>query len=481
MKRVITNNQDNKDKKALKSGVWYTISSISVKAILIFTTPIFTRLMTTTDYGLSATFTTWFTLLNVICSLNLWYSIGRAKIDFPNKLDEFVGSVQLLAFLFTFLLGCGSLFFVNELNSLFGMNKPLMIALYFYLLFYPAVQLTQAKLKYTYNYKGNIAITIYSTIVTVFFSLLFIILMPNNKALGKSLGAVFATGILSIYIWIKTISKGNATINLSYWKYGLVISTPLILNSISLNILAQADRVFINKYCGADYTGIYSLAYSYAILINIVLNAVNEAWLPWFHDTFNEGNYDSIRKNVKPLIVFGCWFGICCIAIAPEAITLLGGQTYIEGIWVVPPVTLGIVCNYIFQHYEHVELHLKKTWYISIGTVIAAGINIILNIVFVRMYGFVAAAYTTLFCYLILMILHHLISTYILRVKLYHNIFMYMALLLTCIISVVFMLLYVYAWFIRWLFILVISLIYLVRYRKLICNVFKNFTKKKKN
>ena len=93
----------------------------------------------------------------------------------------------------------------------------------------------------------------------------------------------------------------------------------MILNSISLNILAQSDRIFITKFCGADFTGIYSLAYSYAILINIVLNAANEAWLPWFHDSLNDNLKDEIRKNVKPLIVFGCWFGVGCIAIAPEA------------------------------------------------------------------------------------------------------------------------------------------------------------------
>lgn len=92
-------------------------------------------------------------------------------------------------------------------------------------------------------------------------------------------------------------------VKVEYWKYGLLISVPLILNSISLNILAQSDRIFITKFCGADFTGIYSLAYSYAILINIVLNAANEAWLPWFHDSLNDNLKDEIRKNVKPLIV----------------------------------------------------------------------------------------------------------------------------------------------------------------------------------
>ena len=481
MKNEVNNSEQNaRGKKALKSGIWYTVSSISVKAILIITTPIFTRMMSTADYGLSATFTTWFTLLNVICSLNLWYSIGRAKLDFPGKLEEFVGSVQLLAFSFAFILEAISLFFFDSVCKALDLNGPLLIALYIYLLFYPAVQLTQSKLKYLYNYKSNIAITIYTTISTVVIALTLVILMPNNAALGKSLGAVISTGALAAFIWIRAFSKKTVSINLNYWRYGLKISVPLILNSISLNILAQSDRVFITKFCGTHYTGIYSLAYSYAILINIILNAANEAWLPWFHDTFFDEGYEEIKKNVKPLIVFGCWFGIGCIAIAPEAIALLGGSAYAEGVWAVPPVTLGIVCSYIFQHYEHIELHLKKTWFISVGTVIAAGANIVLNYIFVPKYGFVAAAYTTLACYLLLMVLHHYISRGVLKIHLYHDKFMYSALLVTAVLAAVFMSLYNCFWIWRWLLIIVISLIYLYTNRKMISKAIEKFVKKKK-
>lgn len=473
------NNVEVRGQKALKSGIWYTISSISVKAILIITTPIFTRLMNTTDYGIAATFTTWFSLLNVICSLNLWYSIGRAKIDFPNKLEQFVGSLQLLAFMFTIFIGILVAPFLNTICDIMDMSMPLVISLYVYLLFYPAVQLTQAKFKYLYKYKGNIAITIYTTISTLAISLLLVILFNDQRALGKSLGAVISTLLLSSIIWIFSFKNKNIKINVEYWKYALKISVPLILNSISLNILAQSDRIFIIKYSGASYAGIYSLTYSYAVLINIILNAINEAWLPWFHDTFNDKLYEPIKNNVKPLILFGCWFGLGCIALAPEAVMILGGKPYMEGIWVVPPVTLGIVCNYIFQHYEHIELHLKKTWYISIGTIIAAIMNIILNMIFIPQYGFIAAAYTTLVCYILLMILHHYISRKILNVHLYDDKFMYLSLIFTFIISCIFMILYTKLWIWRWIFISVISLIYIFFYKQQILQAIKRIKNKK--
>lgn len=467
--------QEQRGNSALKSGIWYTVSSITVKAILIITTPIFTRLMSTSEYGISATFTTWFTLLSVVCSLNVWYSIGRAKIDFPGKINEFVGSIQLLSFLFTSVVILIATFNLDEVCKLLELPKPMVVALGLYLLAYPAVQLTQQKYKYVYNYKGNIAITVYTTLSTVIFSLIGVFALPSQRALGKSLGAVLSAVFFSIATWILLIKRKQVKVNGTYWKYALAISVPLILNSISLNILAQSDRIFITKYNGSDYTGIYSLAYSYAVLINIVLDSINQAWLPWFHDTFNARHYDLIRTNVKPLVLCGCWFGVGCIAIAPEAIAVLGGEAFQEGIWVVPPITLGIVCSYIFQNYEHIELHLKKTWYISAGTIFAAVINIILNYIFVPIYGFVAAAYTTLFCYLLLMVLHHYISRKILGIHLYKDRYMYLCVLGTAVFGILFMSLYNYCWLIRWGLIIVLSIAYLMFNKQYIFSIFNKF------
>ena len=467
-----------KENNVVKAGIWYTISSIAVKAVLILTTPLFTRMMPKADFGIAGNFTSWFTMLNVVCSLNLWYSIGRAKLDYPGKLDEFVGSMQLLALCFMGVVAACTAPFLDRAAALLNLDRPLMIALLVYLAAYPAVQLNQAKFKYTYRYRGNIFITAYTTVVTVALSLLLVLLLPGQAALGKSLGAVVSTLLLSLWFWLDALKKRCVRVNTTYWRYALKITVPLILNSISLTILAQADRVLITKYCGAADNAVYTLAYNYAILINIILTAVNEAWLPWFHDSLDAGKKDDIRRNVKPLVLLGCWIGLGCVAIAPEAIALLGGSGYMEGVWAVPPITLGVVCSYIFQHYEHIELHLKRTWYISAGTVFAAGLNILLNILFIPRYGFVAAAYTTLACYLVLMVAHHIISRWVMKVHLYDDRYMYGALLITALGTAGFAALYGSAWYLRWGIIAVISAALLYKNRALLSQALHAFLKK---
>ena len=73
--------------KVLKSGIWYTVSSVAIRAVAIITSPIYTAMLTTDDYGRANIFNSWIELFNIITCLCVVYSIGRAKIDFKEKFD----------------------------------------------------------------------------------------------------------------------------------------------------------------------------------------------------------------------------------------------------------------------------------------------------------------------------------------------------------------------------------------------------------
>lgn len=428
--------------KALRAGIWYTISTVAVKAITVLTTPIYTRLLSTSDYGISSTFNSWYSMLLILCSLDLEMSVGRAKQDFRGDLERYIGAMQTLSAAFSMiLLGIG-LIFLKPVSYITELNPALVIVLFIYLFFAPAVTLAQTRYRYEYRYKENILILIYTTLMTILVSLFLILSFDGERYWGKVLGTVIPTVLLSSYFWYRGLKKRTIAVNIDFWKYGLTISAPMIIHSISLNVLATSDRVAITKLVGAEATGIYTLAYQYAILINIIMNAVNQAWQPWFHDNYYAGNYMLIKEKVKDLTFLGGFIGLGCAALTPEMIAFLGPKEYREGIWVVTPVVLGIVCQFVYTNYINIELHLKKTRYASWGTVTAAAVNIILNFIFIPKYGFIAAAYTTLISYIILFASHCLISKKILKVNLYDDLFFVKFLLGMGMMCAVFMRLY---------------------------------------
>lgn len=98
----------------------------------------------------------------------------------------------------------------------------------------------------------------------------------------------------------------------------------------------------------------------YAILITLITNSINQAWNPWFHDNYALKNYELIKEKVIPLIAFGCYIGIGCIAVAPEAIKILGGEQYMSGLQAVLPIALGVVIEFVYTQYVIIEMHLKR-------------------------------------------------------------------------------------------------------------------------
>ena len=73
---------------------------------------------------------------------------------------------------------------------------------------------------------------------------------------------------------------------------------------------------------------------------------------------------------------------------------------------VIPPVMIAVLCQFVYSLYINAEFYLKKQTRIAVGTILASLLNLGLNIIFVPRYGYVAAAYTTLFGYFCLFCFH---------------------------------------------------------------------------
>ena len=407
---------------AFKAGMWYAISSVITKGISFITIPIFTRMMTTGEYGISTTFMSWYTILIVICTANINYSNSRAKIDFPGKFERYIGASYVLVSLITGTMFLLVLLFSTWFEKTMSMPFPLIVILFIYLLTGGKVSIFQSKNRYLYEYKTNVFIALFTAFGTVFCTFLMFAFFHEDRYYAKILGVAIPSAIISLWIMFVEIKKKTPNINLEYWKYGLSISLPLILHTVSLNLLAQSDRIIIKNICGNDDAGLYGLVYQYSALISIIINSIYEGWNPWFHDTYHNKDYDKINNRIVPLNALICFLCIGCISIGPEAILILGGEQYMEGLDCIPPIVLGIFAQFLFGHYIILEIHEKKTKYSSFGTVVAAIINIVLNLIFIPMFGFVCAAYTTLISYILLYLIHVFITKKMLKINLYKDI-----------------------------------------------------------
>ena len=94
------------------------------------------------------------------------------------------------------------------------------------------------------------------------------------------------------------------------------------------------------------------------------------------------------------------------ISLAPDVIRIAGTKEYYGGIAMVIPLAFAIYFVFLYSLPVHVEYFYKKTKFIAVGTSLAAGINIALNYIFIRKYGYTASAWTTLVSYILLFVFH---------------------------------------------------------------------------
>ena len=132
-----------------------------------------------------------------------------------------------------------------------------------------------------------------------------------------------------------------------------------------------------------------------------------------------------------------------------------------SGLQAVLPIALGVVIEFVYTQYVIIEMHLKKTTYVSIGTVVAAIINVLLNYLCIPRFGYIAAAYTTLVSYFMLLMMHHFISRKVLGVHIYKDKLIYAMLTITVLTGIILSNLY-YHIFIRYIIIVGISVIFFI-------------------
>ncbi len=438
------NDDKEKGSKVVKSSIWYTIANVSIRAVAIITTPIYTGMLTTADYGRANTFNSWIDVFNVFACLCVVYSIGRAKLDFPDRFDEYMSSLQGLSSSFGFILLVLAFIFRESLSGWIHYEVPLAVGLFAYLCIAPSVEYMMQKCRYEYRYKENILISVITCVGQVALSILLMLLFNDRRYIGKILGVMLPTAIMGIVFYIRFIVKGKVFYNREYWTYALKIGLPMIPHALALILLAQMDRIMIKGICGDGDAGLYIFGYSFATLLMIFTNAIGQAYLPWFNETLFDGERDRIRQIQKKLVLLGCFLSFGFIAVSPEALMILSisNNSYWIAKYVVPPIVLGTLAQYFYTNYVNVEIFCKKTSIIAMGSCLAALINYILNYAFIPRFGYIAAAYTTFASYIVLMLMHYIMVRFVLKEQVYDDLYMFAAMIVMTFIGITYLLLY---------------------------------------
>lgn len=432
----------NNNIKALKSGIWYTASNFLVKSIGFLTTPIFTRLLTRSEFGIYNNYISWLSIITIFVTLNLESTLISARYDYEEDFDRYILSMLALSCCSVAIWFVIINTFSYQFESFLDLDKVYINAMLLYLLFLPAVNMFQARERYYFEYKKTVITSLILSIGTAMLSVILVVMMPDRLT-GRVLGMVIPTIILGALFYMFFLVKGKY-IKISYWKYAIVICLPYIPHLLSLNLLNSTDKVMINKWCGAEATALYSLAYTCGTMVTLLMTSLNGAFAPWLGEKLSENKTGEIRNFSKIYISVFFYLAIGIMLISPEILFILGGKNYLEAVYVLAPVSMGCVCQFMYTMLVNIEQFKKKTMGMAMASMAAAMINLGLNYLFIPKYGYIAAAYTTLIGYICLLLMHMFLVYRLKLNNVYDYKFIGMVTILGLVVTIIINILYSY-------------------------------------
>lgn len=251
-------------------------------------------------------------------------------------------------------------------------------------------------------FEDYLYITIRSFVVQVILLVLtFVIINKPEDYYKYAMLTVLSNGIVCIlnffytrkYCRVRLIKKCN-------YFYHIKSLLVLFANNIAITIYLSADVTMLGLYTN-DYTiGIYTVAVKAYNAIKAMISAMTSACLPRVSAYYGEGRMDEYKHLLNDLIN-NCTLlmlpTVCGLALLAEPVVLvLSGEGYIEATVALRLISLAIIgATYSGILITCVNLPMKREKYNLYATVVAAIVNVVLNIYFIPHYKEKGAAITT--------------------------------------------------------------------------------------
>lgn len=384
----------------LKASFWFLVCGFIQKGIQLISTPIFTRIMSTSEYGQYSVYTSWFGIISIFATLNLASGVFmQGLVKFEDDKEVFTSALQGLSTLTISICATIYILFHKFWDLIFDLPFILMVAMFIDMLLQIAFNFWSGIQRVDYKYKKLIFITIFNALATPIVGV-FAVTNFMQKVEARVISSIFINLIAFTSLYIIQFKNGKKFYEKRYWNYALKFNIPLIPHYLSQVVLNQSDRLMIKYMINFDKAGIYSVACSMAMVMSVLNQAILNTLNPWIYKKIKNKEYNDIGSVSYTILIIIAVANFLLIVLAPELIKIMAPKEYYEAIWIIPPVAASIFFMFMYSLFADFEFYFEKTKFIMIASVIGAIINIVLNYIFIPIFGFIVAGYTTLLCYI---------------------------------------------------------------------------------
>lgn len=385
-------------KQLASNSLIYGIGGAITKSISLLSLPIFTKYLSPLDYGVLSLILFLSAFIQPLVTLGLNTSMGISYFKsntIENKSQTVwssfillgISSILFFIILYYFIQSVGNFVFQNTLY-----DNLILVAMFSMLLNVLSTPFI-LKMQFENQAKSFIILSFISALLTLLLTVYFIAYLQKGivgMIYGQLLGSLF-----SFFFFIYFGKKDLVFIfDVNYLKSIFKLGYPLIPSSIFLLIIFQSNRYILELFEGLEAVGIYSIGFSFGMLMSIFVSGFTQAWYPYFMSFANK--QDQIKEKFADILylyslVFGA-LSLLFFILAKIIVEMFVSIEFYKSYQVIGLVALSQVCIGLFSILTPNIYYLKKVKIITYFQAIAAILSIFINTLFIVLFGVFGAA-----------------------------------------------------------------------------------------
>lgn len=380
----------------------YSLVTLLGPLFTIFLTPLYTRVLAPADYGVVDVALTLASFCSILAVLGLDQALSAYFFD--RDTPEHPRNLVTTAILST--LALGSVFGL----ILMGLAQPLATLLFddpgrVYLLYFlavhimasPIIAIVTAALRLRMGIRRVNALALASLLATVSINVIMVLILrlkATGIVAGTALASTLVAGLALGLAWQPLRGRFDWTLARPLWRTG----AGLVLGAVSWSLLASADRIILTQYVSLNDLGLYSIANKLATMAYVLISAGWNAWWPIALEMAPQP--DAPRQYARMAELFlaaSMWLTLAIGGFAPEILALFTRTVYVPA----APYALVLLMYYgplsfLGSNFQIGLYARKQTHWVSLAFMVAALVNVGLNLLWDGLWGVWGAVAATI-------------------------------------------------------------------------------------
>ena len=392
----------SREKELVKNTFVLSIGKFLPKLTSFITLPILTACLTKTEYGTYDLISTLIMMVIPIATLQIQSAAFRFLIDCRGdreRSSDIISNIFVVTIPVSLIASFVIQFFFKE----WSMTVRILISVYFLL---DTIHLTVSQIMRGLGHNktySTAAIIVSVTSVPIIVALVYWLRLGLTGVLislivSQLVGTVYLAGKINLLSYMSADKLSTAHI-----RQLLAYSWPMVPNNLSTWILKLSDRLVITAYLGLEANAVYAVANKIPHLLSLAQSIMVMAWQE--NASIAKGDKDADAYYSKMLdrtfnLMFGCT--ALLIAATPILFKLLIRGDYAEAYYQMPVLILAMFFFVMSSYFGGIYIAHKKTVNVGISTMVAAAINLAIDLAFVNVIGIWAGSISTLTAYVVL-------------------------------------------------------------------------------